>query len=275
MTGSSSTAGHPPRLGAVGEVAVGEEQHGRAVGDGDPGGLDRGGEAVAGRLRRHDRDRRLAVAAEHRLQQVGLLGLGGQAGGRAAALDVDDDERELGHHREADRLRLERHTGAGGGGHAEVTDVGRPDGGTDAGDLVLGLERRDAEGLVLRQLVEDVGGRGDRVGAEEQREAGLHAAGDEAVGEGEVAGDVAVGAGRHHGRLDLVLDREGLGGLAEVPAGLEGGDVGVADVGDLGEALRRGTSSSGRSGGRTSTTAGRGRTCSSRARRPCGRGRTP
>ena len=113
----------------------------------------------------------------------------------------------------------------------------RADGGTDAGDLVLGLERRDAEGLVLRQLVEDVGGRGDRVGAEEQRETGLHAAGDEAVGEREVAGDVAVGAGRHHGRLDLVLDREGLGGLAEVPAGLERGHVGVADVGDLGEPL--------------------------------------
>ena len=39
--------------------------------------LDGGVEAVARRARRDDRHRRLAVAAEHRLQQVGLLGLGG------------------------------------------------------------------------------------------------------------------------------------------------------------------------------------------------------
>jgi hypothetical protein len=45
----------------------------------------------------------------------------------------------------------------------------RADGGGDAGDLVLGLERADAEVLVLRELVQDVGGRGDRVAAEEQR----------------------------------------------------------------------------------------------------------
>ena len=90
--------------------------------------------------------------------------------------------------------------------------------GADAGDLVLGLERRDAERLVLAQLVEDVGGRRDRVGAEEQRQPRLHAAGDQAVGQRQVAGDVAVGARRHRRRLDLVGHREGLGRLAEVPA---------------------------------------------------------
>jgi hypothetical protein len=39
-----------------------------------------------------------------------------------------------------------------------------------AGDLVLGLEGAHAELLVLGQLVQDVRGRGDRVGAEEQRQ---------------------------------------------------------------------------------------------------------
>ena len=38
------------------------------------------------------------------LEQVGLLGLGRHAGRRAGALDVDDDERQLDHDREADRL---------------------------------------------------------------------------------------------------------------------------------------------------------------------------
>ena len=49
----------------------------------------------AGVLGGEDGDRGLAVAAVHHLEQVGLLGLGRQAGGRAAALDVDDDERQL------------------------------------------------------------------------------------------------------------------------------------------------------------------------------------
>ena len=127
--------------------------------------------------------------------------------------------------------------GPGGGGHAEAAGEGGADRRADAGDLVLGLERGHAERLVLAQLVEDVRGRGDRVGPEEDRQPGLHAAGDQAVGEREVAGDVAVGAGRHRGRLDLVADHERLGGLAEVPAAVERGDVGVADRGHLGEAL--------------------------------------
>ena len=78
---------HPPRLRAVGHRAVGQHDHRRPVGHRDPGGLQRGVEAVGGRARRDDRQRRLAVAAEHRLQQVGLLGLGGQARstGRRAA----------------------------------------------------------------------------------------------------------------------------------------------------------------------------------------------
>ena len=44
-----------------------------------------------GLVGRHDRQRRLAVVAVHGQQQVGLLGLGGQAGRGTAALDVDDD----------------------------------------------------------------------------------------------------------------------------------------------------------------------------------------
>ena len=121
-------------------------------------------------------------------------------------------------------------------GDAERAAEGRAERRADAGDLVLGLEGRDAEPLVLAQLVQDVGGRRDRVGAEEQRQPGLGRAGDQAVGQRQVAGDVAVGAGGHRRRLDLVLHRERLGGLAEVPARLERRDVGVADVGGLGEA---------------------------------------
>src|SRR3546814_6692087 len=99
---------------------------------------------------------------------------------RAAALHVDHQQRQLGHHCQADRLTLQGDTGAGRGGDAEVTGKGGADGGADSGDLVLGLKRRHAERLVLGELVEDVGGRSDRVGAEEHREPGLYAGWDKA-----------------------------------------------------------------------------------------------
>ena len=81
----------------------------------------------------------------------------GMPGRRAGALDVDDDERQLDHHREAHRLGLERDARART--MAVMPDraaVARADRRADRRDLVLGLERLDAEGLVARQLVEDV-----------------------------------------------------------------------------------------------------------------------
>src|SRR3712207_8690490 len=67
----------PPRSTLFPYTTLFRSQHHRgAVGDRDPGGLHRGVEAVRGRLGGHDRQRRLAVAPEHGLEQVGLLGLG-------------------------------------------------------------------------------------------------------------------------------------------------------------------------------------------------------
>jgi hypothetical protein len=77
----------------------------------------------------------------------------------------------------------------------------------DGRDLVLGLERADAEPLVPGQLVQDVRGRGDRVRAEEQRQPGQLGRGHQAVGQRGVAADVPVRARRERGRLDLVRPR--------------------------------------------------------------------
>ena len=114
---------------------------------------------------------------------------------------------------------------------------GGPDGGAHPGDLVLGLEGPDPELLVLGQLVEDVRGRGDGIGAEEDGQLGLVGGGDQAPGQGRVAGDVGVGPRLVDGRADLVVRLEELGRLAEVEAGLEGPGVGVEDLRGLGEAL--------------------------------------
>ena len=276
IAGEVVDLGDPPRLGAVGEVAVGEQHHRGAVGDRDPGRLER--------RRRSSRPGdcgatigtgasplRPNIACSRSACSV-LVGSPVEGPPRCTSMTSSGSSVITARPIVSDFSAM---PGTRRGGHAERAGEGRADGRADAGDLVLGLERGDAERLVLAELVEDVGGRGDRVGAEEDRQPGLHARGDQAVGQRQVAGDVAVGAGRHRGRLDLVLHHERLGGLAEVPAGLERRDVGVADVGDLREPLRRGTRSWTRSAGRTSTTAGRARTCSSRGRRPCGTGRTP
>ena len=95
------------------------------------------------------RHRALAVAAEDGLQQVGLLGLGRQAGRRAAALHVDDDHRQLGHHRQAHAFALERDARAAAGGDGHRAGERGADRGRHRGDFVFGLEREHVEVLVL------------------------------------------------------------------------------------------------------------------------------
>ena len=220
--------GDPPRLARVGQEQVGEQDHRRAVADGDPRRLVGGLEALARRGGRHHRQRRLAVAAVDGHQQVRLLGLGRHAGRRAGALHVDDDQRQLERDRQPDRLGLEVHARAARGGDAEAAAERRAQRHAGGGDLVLGLDRPHAEVLVPRELVQQLGGGRDRVAGEHERQAGPDAGGQQAERGGRRAVDVAVGAGRDVGRrVDAVLDVDQLGGLAEVPAGAEGGEVGL------------------------------------------------
>jgi hypothetical protein len=155
----------------------------------------------------------------------------------SATRDVDHQQGQLQRDGETDGLGLQGHTRAARRRHRQRTAESRPQCRADARDLVLGLEGPYAEVLVLAQLVQDVRGRGDRVGAQEQREVGLARGRDQAVRQGQVPGDVPVRTDREglHRRGHLVADREVLGGLAEVPAGAEGGDVGGRDVGLPGE----------------------------------------
>ena len=103
-SGISSTFGNLPRLRAVGEVSVGQNNHRHHVFHGDAAGFDGGPEAIARRRRSNHGNRRFGVASEQRLQQIGLLGLSRQAGGRAAALNVANHQRHLDHDREPDAL---------------------------------------------------------------------------------------------------------------------------------------------------------------------------
>ena len=141
--------GDAEQLGAVAEVAVGEQDDGGHVLQGDLGGVEGPVEAVGAGGGGHDHEGSLAVAAVKRLVQVALLGLGGQARGGAAALHVNDDERQFHHDGQAEGFALEGEAGAGGGGAGQCAGVGGADGGADARDLVFGLEDPCAQGFVL------------------------------------------------------------------------------------------------------------------------------
>jgi hypothetical protein len=89
--------------------------------------------------------------------------------------------------------------------------------------------------LQRREFVQDVGGRGDRIAAEEQRHAGKLRGGDEAERRGVVAGQAAVGAGADVGRAHPVAGEEHLGGVGVGIAGAQRQHVGLGDLGFLGE----------------------------------------
>ena len=78
-------------------------------------------------------------------------------------------------------LGLQVHARAAGRGDAEVPGERGADRHAGRADLVLGLERADAEVLVRRQLVEDVGRRRDRVRRVGDRELALLRRGDQPV----------------------------------------------------------------------------------------------
>ena len=101
-------------------------------------------EALVGILREQQHVLGVAVRGVGAGEQVGLLGARGHAGGRAAALHVDDGRRDLGEVGQADELGHQRHARAGGGGEGARAVPGRADHHADRGQFVFGLDDRVA-----------------------------------------------------------------------------------------------------------------------------------
>ena len=158
--GQLGAVGDAPGLRGVGEEGVAEQDHRRPVADRGADRFDRHREAVGRRRGGEDGDRVLAVAPVDRHQQVALLGLGRHPGRGPGPLDVDDHHRQLDHRREADRLRLEVHAGAAGRGHPELAGERRPERHVGGGELVLGLDRADAEAVAAGEVREGARRRG-------------------------------------------------------------------------------------------------------------------
>ena len=136
-----------PREGLLrrGQAGVGQHDDDHVEGLGDLARRDHRIEAVLDAAGRHHHLGRVAVAAVDRGEQVALLHLRRLPGAGAAALHVDDDERDLGHHRQPQALLLERIARARGDGHRAAAGVGGADGEGAGGDLVLGLVHEAAD----------------------------------------------------------------------------------------------------------------------------------
>ena len=194
--------GDAEQLRAVAQIAVGEQDDGSHMLEGQFGGGVGPVEAVGAAAGGHDDKRSLAVAAIESLSQVALLGLGGQTRRGTAALHVDDDERQLGHHGQTQGLALQRQAGTRRRGASQCTGIRGTDGGADTCNLVLGLEHAGAQRFMLGQLDHHVRSRGDRIAAQEQAAATALAGSQKAPGGGDVARDVAIAALRHLGLGD-------------------------------------------------------------------------
>src|SRR5438132_5531108 len=96
-------------------------------------------EAVGGVPGGHDDARKIALGSAINLVEIGLLLFGGNAGGRAAALDLDKNNRRFDHAGHADGLGHQGKTADGGGTHGTRAGIARADGHDSQRTLVCTL----------------------------------------------------------------------------------------------------------------------------------------
>ena len=163
--------GHLPRFGSVGDIAVGQQHDRRHILRRNPHRLNRAVEAIDRRACSNNRHRRIAIAAIDGLIEVRLFGFGRQAGRWSTALAVHDNQRQFGHDRKAHCFTLQRNARARRTGHTQLARVARANGRTDRGNFIFGLECGDAIFFQAAEMVEDRGGRCDRIAAEKYLQA--------------------------------------------------------------------------------------------------------
>ena len=126
------------------DVEVGHDEDRRLQAVGEVEGLGRELEALVRIFGQQQDVFGVAVRGVAAGEDVRLLGAGRHAGRGAAALHIDDGDRDLGEIGEADELVHQRDAGAGGGGEgARAVPAGAGDD-ADRGDLVFGLDDRVA-----------------------------------------------------------------------------------------------------------------------------------
>ena len=112
---------HAPKACSVSQIGIGKQDDRRHILQRNLTCLVRKIEAVRTARSGQNYRRTLAVTAVEGLQQVRLLGLGRQSGGRSAALYIHHYQRQFGHDSQADGFGFEAQTGAGSGSTCQVS----------------------------------------------------------------------------------------------------------------------------------------------------------
>ena len=163
----------------------------------------RGQQAIGDVERRDDDMRRVAVQAVDRDVEVALFGFRRDAGRRAAAHHVDDNQRRLGGDGEAKRFDHQRQAGTGRRGQRGNAAETRADDHVDRGQFILRLHQHAAALLQRRgQPFEDFGRRRDRIAGDEfdaaldRAESGRLIAGDRPAVGGRLSREATLTPGR-------------------------------------------------------------------------------
>ena len=136
--------------------------------DGQTHRLNRHIEAISWLCRRYNGTRGVAIAPEHALQQVTLLGFSRHTSARSRALNIGDDQRQLHRVREVNGLAFEGNARATRTGQANTAPKGRPNRGAHRGNFIFRLEGFDPKMFILRDLMQHFARRGNRIGGIEE-----------------------------------------------------------------------------------------------------------
>ena len=132
-----------PWFAAIAEESLGKQHDGSHMFKGYLRSGKCGIEAMCRRMGGHDRNGTFSVPSVQGLVQVCLLGLGGDAGGRAGPLDINHDKRELRHHRKTECLGFQGESGSGGSRNGEASGIRGSDRGAYACDFIFRLHGFD------------------------------------------------------------------------------------------------------------------------------------
>ena len=224
--GEAGNVRDPPGFGTDGDIEFAQEDDRAIVLQGDPHGFAGGEEAVGCRGGGHDGAGEFPVFSVVGQEEVALLGLGGETCTGATPLDINDNHGKFGHGGEPDEFAFEAHSRATGGSDPNRTCEARPEGDTDGGNFVFGLYGFYPEMLLGGKAFQNGGGGGDGVTGEEEVFNRTFRTGDEAVDEGVVTVDLAVGTWLGSGPCNLVAVLGEFGSFTEEVTGLESLDVG-------------------------------------------------
>ena len=182
----------------------------------------------------------LAVTTEEHLQQVCLFRLRGQSRGRSATLHVEHDEGQLHDDGKVHGLTLQTDTGTGSGSHGQCSGKRSTKCRGSTANLILALHRRNAQRLVLGQLVEHVGSGSDGVRTQIELQSGFLGSSNETVCRGLVTRNVHVATGFLVLRLNTIhVDCRGVGVVTIVIACLHHLDIVLCNLRFLGKLLAK------------------------------------